>query len=333
MPFFSARVPADFAGKIRLDKYIASLPDGMNRSKLKSGVSEIMLNGNRVKLSAKVSAGDQIDIEWEDNIPTDIAPQNIPLDIIYEDKNVTVVNKKQGMVTHPASGNWTGTLVNALLYHWGREAIPQATDIAPSQMLAQRRPGIVHRLDKDTSGVIITAKNRDAEEWLQAQFKDRRLGKTYIAIVTGKPPHERGEIRTQIIRDPKDRKRFKAVTDTQSGKSALTLYRLVATYGPYSLLALTLKTGRTHQIRVHLKYLGCPILGDPLYGRKTTGTVFEGATLMLHAYRLTVRLPHQKSYATFKAKTPVRFRKVMRTLHQNYPKTTPAKSNGRGGKR
>ena len=323
VPFFSAKVPDDFSGKVRLDAFVASHPDGMNRSKLKSGVTEIMLNGARAKLSAKVGAGDQIDIEWEDNIPTDIIPQDIPLNIIYEDEDVTVVNKKQGMVTHPASGNWTGTLVNALLFHWGRDSIPQQTDIAPAKMLEQRRPGIVHRLDKDTSGVIITARNRDAEEWLQAQFKDRRLGKIYIAIVTGKPPHARGEVKTQIIRDPKDRKRFKAVTGTESGKFAHTLYRLIASYGPYSLVALKLKTGRTHQIRVHMKYLGCPILGDPLYGRKTTGTVFEGATLMLHAFMLKIRLPRQKKYTTFKADVPLRFKKVLRTLHQSYPRIKP----------
>src|SRR5574344_2167653 len=146
----------------------------MNRSKLKSGICEILLNGSRSKLSAQVSAKDQIDIEWEDNIPTDIEPENIPLEILYEDENVTVVNKKQGMVTHPASGNWTGTLVNALLYHWARESIPLSSKGEPSALMAERRPGIVHRLDKDTSGVIITAKNRDAEEWLQTQFRDHK---------------------------------------------------------------------------------------------------------------------------------------------------------------
>ena len=123
MPFFSNKVPADYEKSERLDKYIASLPNGMNRSKLKSGVTEILINGKKVKLSQKVKAGDQIDIQWEDNIPTNIEPENIPLEIIYEDDNVTVVNKHQGMVTHPACGNWTGTLVNALLYHWGRHSL------------------------------------------------------------------------------------------------------------------------------------------------------------------------------------------------------------------
>ena len=125
MPFFSAKVPKDFPETIRLDKYIASLPNGMNRSKLKSGITEILVNGKASKLSQKVKANDQIDIQWEDNIPDDIMPEDIPLDIIYEDENVTVVNKAQGMVTHPACGNWTGTLVNALLYHWGREGFKE----------------------------------------------------------------------------------------------------------------------------------------------------------------------------------------------------------------
>jgi 23S rRNA pseudouridine1911/1915/1917 synthase len=130
----------------------------MNRSKLKSGVTEILINGKKSKLSQKVKAGDVIDIEWEDNIPDNIEPEDIPLDIIYEDENVTVVNKPQGMVTHPACGNWNGTLVNALLYHWGREAIVQLKEGLDSEILERRRPGIVHRLDKETSGIIITAK-------------------------------------------------------------------------------------------------------------------------------------------------------------------------------
>ena len=182
MPYFNNVVPESFCGTERLDKYIASLDDGFNRSKLKSGVSLILLNGNKSKLSAKIKANDVIDIEWEDNIPTDIEPENIPLSIIYEDENVTVVNKVQGMVTHPAAGNWKSTLVNALLFHWGRQSIAQPTDVDIQQTLEARRPGIVHRLDKDTSGVIITAKNRDTEEYLQSQFQNRKVQKEYILI-------------------------------------------------------------------------------------------------------------------------------------------------------
>lgn len=318
MPFFSATVPEDFSGKERLDKYIASIPNGMNRSKLKVGVNAILINGNPAKLSSKVKAKDQIDIDWEDNIPEDIIPEDIPLDIIYEDDNVTVINKKQGMVTHPASGNWSGTLVNALLYHWGRQALHQDNQGSPAQQLEARRPGIVHRLDKDTSGTIITAKNRDSEEWLQQEFKSRRLKKEYIAIATGKPAKLSGKIESGIIRDPKNRKKFKAVEDLTQGKYACTLYRCIACYGPYSLFRLRLKTGRTHQIRVHLKYIGCPILGDPLYGRATTGTEFKGATLMLHARLLSIHLPQDKKLTTFKSPVPVRFKKVMKKLHQLY---------------
>ena len=146
MPFFSAKVPKDYEGQERLDKFIASLPNGMNRSKLKSGVTEILVNGKKVKISQKVKAGDQIDIQWEDNIPDNIDPEDLPLDIIYEDDNVTVVNKAQGMVTHPACGNWNGTLVNALLYHWGRQSIAQIKEGRDAAIMERRRPGLVPRL-------------------------------------------------------------------------------------------------------------------------------------------------------------------------------------------
>lgn len=322
MPFFSTRVPDSYSQIIRLDKYIASLPNGMNRSKLKAGVSEILVNGKREKISVKIKAGDQIDIEWEDNIPEDIDPENIPLDIIYEDENVTVVNKKQGMVTHPASGNWNGTLVNALLYHWGRESIKQVKDGTVSQILSARRPGIVHRLDKDTSGVIITAKNRDAEEWLQSQFKTKMLRKEYIVIVQGIPKESSGDIRTQIIRDPKDRKRFKAIVNTQEGKYARTLYHCISSYGNYSLVRVRLKTGRTHQIRVHMKYIGCPILGDPIYGKKDDS--FPEATLMLHARMLIIRLPGKKHFTIFRAAVPERFKSIIKILKAKYKRVAYA---------
>lgn len=339
MPFFSEKVPADFEGSVRLDKFIASLPNGMNRSKLKSGVTEILINGKKVKLSAKVQASDQIDIQWEDNIPDNIEPENLPLDIIYEDENVTVVNKKQGMVTHPACGNWNGTLVNALLYHWGRKAVSQLKEGSASEILERRRPGIVHRLDKETSGIIITAKNRDSEEFLQKQFKEKSLQKEYILICTGRPPKRTGDIRTQIIRDPKNRHRFKAVDDTQQGKFARTIYHCIACYGNYSLMRVRIKTGRTHQIRVHMKYLGCPILGDSIYNKPDKN--FPNATLMLHSVQLKIRLPHflnteknnQSDFANyaetskgdgftiFRTKTPQRFIEIEKKLKKMFPKT------------
>ena len=321
MPYFSVKVPVDFEGQLRLDKYIATLPNGMNRSKLKSGVTEILVNGKKVKLSQKVQAKDQIDIKWEDSIPDNIIPENIPLNIIFENENVTVVNKKQGMVTHPACGNWTGTLVNALLFHWNRESIPQKKEGTEAELLNQRRPGIVHRLDKETSGIIITAKNRDSEEWLQNQFKDKSLQKEYICICTGKLPSINGDIRTQIIRDPKNRHRFKAVTDSQDGKFARTLYHVIAVYGDYSLVRVRIKTGRTHQIRVHMKYLGCPILGDTIYNKPEKH--FPDATLMLHSVQLKIKLPFQKEYTTFRTETPERFINIQKKLKKLYKKSLP----------
>lgn len=319
MPFFHKEVPADYNLQERLDKYIANLPDGMNRSKLKSGVTEILINGKKSKLSQKLKAKDVIDIKWEDNIPDNIDPENIPLDIIYEDENVTVVNKAQGMVTHPACGNWTGTLVNALLFHWGRESISQIKEGSESEIMERRRPGIVHRLDKETSGIIITAKNRDSEEWLQKQFQNKNsMQKEYILITTGRPPAKAGDIRTQIIRDPKNRQRYKAVENTEEGKFARTIYHCIACYGNYSLIRVRIKTGRTHQIRVHMKYLGCPILGDSLYNKVDSN--FPKATLMLHSQKLKILLPGKKEYTTFKTKTPDRFLDIEKKLKKKYQK-------------
>lgn len=325
MAYYTVRIPKEYTKNERLDKYIASIPSGMNRSKLKSGVVSILVNGKNSKLSCKVKAGDCIDIEWEDNIPDDIEPENIPLEIIYEDENVCVINKKQGMVTHPACGNWNGTLVNALLFHWNRNKISQLKEAASdAELLKKRRPGIVHRLDKDTSGIIITAKNRDAEEWLGNQFRNHhQLVKEYIAICMNRPQHQHGVIKTQIIRDPKNRKIYRAVTDTEDGKFAQTAYYCIACYGEYSLMRIRIATGRTHQIRVHMKYLNCPVLGDPLYAKKDK--LFPSATLMLHARLLKIKLPNEQTYHTFETKTPLRFKKVLKSLHSMYPKVLLSK--------
>lgn len=321
MPFFNHIVPASVQKAERLDKYIASLKDGMNRSKLKSSATEILVNSKPAKLSSKVKAGDKIDIQWDENIPTDIIPENIPLNIIYEDENVTVVNKEQGMVTHPAAGNWDGTLVNALLYHWKRESIAEIKDDDIGKVLANRRPGIVHRLDKDTSGIIITAKNVMAEEWLSKQFLCKKLHKEYILITKGRPPASCGDIQTQITRDPKDRKKFRAVVNSTEGKFARTLYRVIAYYGNYSLIRVRLKTGRTHQIRVHMKYLGCPILGDPIYGK--TDSLFSDATLMLHSRQMDIKLPGTDEFTRFKASVPERFKKTIDSLKKHFDKEVP----------
>lgn len=325
MPFFSNKVPCDYNKSERLDKYISNLPNAMNRSKLKNGVTEILVNGKKSKLSYKIQANDQIDIQWEDNIPDDIEPENIFLDIIYEDENVTVVNKEQGMVTHPACGNWNGTLVNALLYHWGRNSLKMIKEGCYSEILERRRPGIVHRLDKDTSGIIITAKNPKAEEFLQKQFKYKKtLQKEYICICTGRPKYRYGIIDTKIIRDPKHRKRYKAVTNTDEGKRAVTLYHCISCFGPYSLFRVRIKTGRTHQIRVHMKYINCPVLGDSIYSKKDTN--FPFAKLMLHSYVLKIFLPEIKNRMTFRTKVPPRFLEIEKKLKKLYPKEIPAEN-------
>jgi 23S rRNA pseudouridine1911/1915/1917 synthase len=297
---------------VRLDKYIAGNA-GLTRSKLKSGAKKILLNGQTAKLSSKVKDGDIIEIAWEET-PSVYEPQDIPLDILYEDSSVTVVNKAQGMVTHPGAGNYSGTLVNALLFRWARGESATA------------RPGIIHRLDKDTSGALVAARTDEAALWLAEQFASRRVKKEYIAVVTGHPPAETGKIKTLIARDTRNRKRFAAVPidgregepsgEKRRGKLAVTLYRRVSRYGPFTLLRVRIKTGRTHQIRVHLKHIGCPVLGDVLYGSKST--VFPEATLMLHAYRLSIRLPRAENFTTFVAPIPRRFTEVIRTLRERF---------------
>lgn len=302
----------DLESSQRLDTYVSKNLESFSRSRLKNGVEKILLNDKIAKLSAKVNDGDKIFIQWQDPIPEALIPENIPLEILYEDENVTVVNKKQGMVTHPACGNWSGTLVHALLYHWGM------TESKLDAKAGNHRRGIVHRLDKDTSGIIICAKNFNSEEWLQNQFKDRRVKKEYIAIVKGVPKEKSGSVKINMIRDSKNRKKFTTTDDSSKGKFSHTVYRCIATYGNYSLMKLKLKTGRTHQIRVHMKYLGCPILGDPIYGTKDS--LFDSATLMLHSKTLGIRLPQNSEFTTFDSSVPIRFKKVMQKLHKMYQK-------------
>ena len=320
METYNLTVPDDFKGSLRLDKYISS-EISMNRSQFKSGLKNLTVNGKSVKVSFKVRAGDRISFEWEETVPTDIEPEEIPLNILYEDENVCVLNKEQGMVVHPAAGNWSGTLVNALLWHWGKASIN--TGNASEKTF---RPGIVHRLDKDTSGVIITAKNRKSEEWLSAQFRNHKsLKKEYIAICQGRPPMNRGKIKTQLVRDPRNRKRFKASTDTMDGKTAVTLYKCIACYGDYSLMRIRILTGRTHQIRVHMRYLNCPVLGDSLYSKPDK--LFPKASLMLHARRLSICLPGETKHTRFDAPTPERFLNVLSVLHKNFKKVLREEKN------
>jgi 23S rRNA pseudouridine1911/1915/1917 synthase len=292
---------------MRLDVYVAVALGLLTRSQIKSRNLKALVNGKTVKLSRVVKAGDRIMLTWDERPPPQLTPENIPLAVIHEDAACIIVNKPQGMVVHPGAGNRCGTLVNALLWH--RWADGQTVADSPLPELSREngmRPFIVHRLDKDTSGVLIAAYTEDALNFLGRQFRERSVKKTYIAIVAGIPPHDRGLIDTCLCRDSRNRKLFTASEHT--GKRALTRYKRLRSWteGPaaYSLLLLRPHTGRTHQLRVHLRHIGYPILGDPLYHKKDPR--HPAATLMLHALSLEITLP-QGDRRTFKTALPERF--------------------------
>ncbi|MDR2485237.1 MAG: RluA family pseudouridine synthase [Treponema sp.] len=287
---------------LRLDRYVAEYLKLLTRSQIKARALTAKRNGKAVKISRALKSGDRLELSWADPEPTDLIPEDLPLEVIYEDERVVVVNKEQGMVVHPGAGNHRGTLANALLFRRLRQGGLDAGEAF--------RPGIVHRLDKDTSGVIIAAYNNEALAFLAEQFKNRKAVKSYGAIVKGTLTESSGRIETRITRDPRDRKRF--IVSTEKGKAALTRYRVVRSWGGYSLLLLMPKTGRTHQLRVHLRYLGHPILGDPLYG--VPDPQFPQASLMLHAKRLTLLLPGDRKPRAFKTPLPLRFHELLGNL-------------------
>ncbi|MCX7024641.1 MAG: RluA family pseudouridine synthase [Spirochaetes bacterium] len=310
---------------LRADRYVSEVLGILGRSRLKSLGARFIVGGREVKPSRPLKAGELLVVEWEDEGPQDFAAEDIPLDVLYEDDSVIVVDKPQGMVTHPAHGNWTGTLANALLGRLRSGGAEGDGDRARSRSAASwssggaegpSRAGIVHRLDKDTSGVIICAKTAAAQDFLASQFRERSVAKEYLAIVRGRPPAPEGRIANRLARDPRDRKRFAVVTQDgkgEAGKLAVTSWRTIAAFGGYAFLSLRPKTGRTHQLRVHMKHLGCPILGDPVYSRRDER--FPGATLMLHAWRLRIALPGSGIPAIFRAGLPGRFRTILAALN------------------
>ncbi len=295
-------------GERRLDRYIADELGSLSRSQLKQRCLSVRVNGRDAKLSRLVKPGDSFALALKDEEAAGDAAEELELAILYEDASVIVLNKAQGMVTHPAHGNWRGTLANGLLglFKAQREA-------GAAQSLAEppARAGIVHRLDKDTSGVIIAAKTAAAQEYLAAQFRDRSTAKIYLAICQGVPSAASGRIDTWLARDPRERKRF-CVSADGNGKRALSEYRLLGSSGGYALLALRPRTGRTHQLRVHCRQLGCPILGDPIYGKKDKR--FPEATLMLHARELAITLPGEPIARVFSAPIPEHFLRMLRLL-------------------
>jgi 23S rRNA pseudouridine1911/1915/1917 synthase len=310
MPGYSCTVEGDIGEGLRLDRYVAEELKLLTRSQLKTKLLGVRINGKPVKISRSVKPGDRLELSWAEPEPLNLIPEDIPLRILYEDDRVVVINKAQGMVVHPGAGNRTGTLANALLFRRRSYTGSNTAGTVPGTF----RPGIVHRLDKDTSGVIIAAYDDSALAFLADQFKARTVKKTYAAIVQGTPKELRGIIETRIVRDSRDRKRFTVSADR--GKSAITRYRMIRSWGVYSLLLIRPRTGRTHQIRVHLRHLGHPILGDGIYGLPDKR--FPRAALMLHALTLAITLPGQNAPRLFKAPLPARFRECIAVMAKRF---------------
>lgn len=256
---------------LRIDKFLMDRLPNATRSKLQNGIKNgfVKVNGDTVKSNYKVRPGDEIIVELpEPPRETDVIPEDIPLNIVYEDEHLLVVNKEAGMVVHPAYQNWTGTLVNALAYHF--QNLPEMTG-------NEGRPGLVHRIDKDTSGLLVIAKTEKAMTGLAKQFFDHSIERTYYALVWGIPKESSGTINVNLDRSPKDRRVTMAFEDETIGKHAITHYEVLKDFRYVTLLKCNLETGRTHQIRAHMKYLGHTLFNDAMYGgdKVLKGTMFS----------------------------------------------------------
>lgn len=289
----------------RLDKLMVEITDGYSRSQIKTWFDKehIQVNGKIVKQNYKCQPNDEITWKVPEIEPLHLEPKNIPLDIIYEDSDILVVNKKSGMVVHPSAGHRENTLVHALLYH--------CDDL--SGINGVERPGIVHRLDKDTSGLLVVAKNDRAHIGLAEQLKDRKIERHYQAIVHGDIPHDYGTVDAPIGRSEKNRQ-LMDVTD--SGKPAVTHFEVLERlHGKFTVVKCKLETGRTHQIRVHMKYIGFPIVGDPKYGPRKTIDV-EGQAL--HAFRLAFEHPVTGEPLVMEVDVPKKFDQVLENIRKSY---------------
>jgi 23S rRNA pseudouridine1911/1915/1917 synthase len=291
---------------VRVDRYIADTLKICTRSQLQARLGRLEINGTHAKPSRHVRDGDLIEVDLDPEPVSDLEPEEIPLKILFENGDVLVIDKPPGLVVHPGAGHRHGTLVHGLLHRY--------TDL-DKEFEQHLRPGIVHRLDKDTSGVLIVAKNTDALGYLQKQFQSRETEKIYVAIVKGCPAQDSGIIQGPIRRDPVHRKKF--AIDTERGKSAETEYTVIRRFNRWSLVSVRPLTGRTHQIRVHLKSLGTPVAGDPLYRRGALDSTLE-TRLMLHAFRLTLRLPGENRQRSFRSPLEQVMRKTLSILHARY---------------
>lgn len=285
----------------RLDKALADLTE-LSRSQANEAIKAgtVLVNGKSANAKYAVKEGDVITYELPEEEVLEYKAEDIPLDIIYEDADVAVVNKPQGMVVHPSAGHTSGTLVNALMYH--------VKDL--SSINGVVRPGIVHRIDKDTSGLLMIAKNDKAHNALAAELKDKKSLRKYVAIVHGNLPNDRGVIEAPIGRSDKDRKK-QAVT--AKGKPAVTRFTVLERFGNYTLVELQLETGRTHQIRVHMAYIGHPVAGDPLYGPRKT---LKGHGQFLHAKTLGFTHPTTGELVEFTAEDPAIFKETLEKLRE-----------------
>ncbi len=288
----------------RLDAFLASSLDGLTRSQATRLIESggVAVNERAVSKSYKLAGGEDIAVTLPEPEPVEAVPQDIPLDVVYEDADVIVVNKPSGMVVHPAPGHPDGTLVNALLYHCAGTL---------SGIGGALRPGIVHRIDRDTSGLIIAAKNDAAHQYLSAQLADHTLARTYECIVVGKLREDRGTVDAPIARHPTDRKRMAVVA---GGREAVTHWEVIARYPGYTHVRCRLETGRTHQIRVHMAYIGHPILGDTVYGAKKEVPGLTGQCL--HAVGLRFLHPRTHEVMELSCPLPEEFTRMLQKIRK-----------------
>ena len=296
----------------RLDAFLASSLDGLTRSQatrlIESG--EVAVNGRAVSKSYKLAGGEDVAVTLPEPEPVEAVPQDIPLDVVYEDADVIVVNKPSGMVVHPAPGHPDGTLVNALLYHCAGTLSGIGGALRPG-IGGALRPGIVHRIDRDTSGLIIAAKNDAAHQYLSAQLADHTLARTYECIVAGALREDRGTVDAPIARHPTDRKRMAVVA---GGREAVTHWEVIARYPGYTHVRCRLETGRTHQIRVHMAYIGHPILGDTVYGAKKEVPGLTGQCL--HAVGLRFLHPRTHEVVELSCPLPDEFTRMLQKIRK-----------------
>ena len=296
----------------RLDVYLKSRLPQVSRGVLQSMIEDgaILVGGKKVKPTYSPRAGDIVEISWPEPISPRAEPEEIPLNVLYEDDQIIALNKPAGLVVHPAAGHHGGTLVNALLHHCKGQL---------SGIAGVARPGIVHRLDMDTSGCIVVAKTNEAHLSLAAQFEERRIKKIYRAIICGELAAQRGEIQIGIARHPTHRKRM-AATDSANARDAWTTYQIVERLHAATLVECLLHTGRTHQIRVHFQHIGHPLVGDDVYGAKQnarlkTLTRYAAPRQMLHAWKLGLVHPTTGKELNFEAPFPKDFQKTLSALH------------------